>query len=203
MPPAMKKKLVVFDFDGTITYRDSMLEFTKFYHGNLRFYLGMLFLLPVLIPYKIGLIPNWKAKEYFLAHFFSKEPLSKFQEACDRFGLLRIPSLIRPAAFRQLAEHQKNGDQLVIVSSSAENWLRSWCEQQGIRLIGTRLETQNGRITGKLKGLNCYGEEKVRRLKERFQLDTYVEIITYGDSKGDFELFQISSQYFYKPFRKA
>jgi len=197
----MEKTLAVFDFDGTLTHKDSMLEFTRFYHGFFRYFIGMLYLSPMLIFYKAGIIPNWRAKEYYLTHFFGKTAMTKFQEACDRFAIEKIPDLLRPSGKSQFEKHQKNGDQLVIVSASAENWLSAWCKQKNISLIATRLKTENGLISGKLDGENCYGAEKVNRLKKLFELNKFSEIIVYGDSKGDFELFDIATRYYYKPFR--
>jgi phosphatidylglycerophosphatase C len=197
----MGKTLVLFDFDGTLTNRDSMLEFTRFSCGNARFATGMLLLFPIMILYKAGLIPNWRTKEHFLTHFFGNIPVAQFQADCDRFALEKIPALLRAPAVMQLEAHQKNGARVIIVSSSAENWLDAWCRQRQVELIATRLQIKDGLVTGELKGLNCYGEEKVRRLKEILNPDEYSEIIAYGDSRGDFALFSIASSYFYKPFR--
>lgn len=196
------RKLVVFDFDGTLTKKDTMIEFTRFYWGDLRFFLGMLYLSPVLLAYKTGWLPNWRAKELFLTHFFRNEPESGFQEACSRFGLEKIPAMIRPLAARRLEEHRKEGARLVVVSSSAENWLSAWCRQENLSLIGTRLNVRNGRLTGKLEGPNCYGAEKVRRLRQAYRLQDYSEIIAYGDSKGDLPLLELATAAHYKPFRK-
>lgn len=198
----MKNKLVVFDFDGTLTYKDSMLEFTKFYHNAWWYYKNMIYLSPLLIAYKVGLIPNWRAKEYFLMRFFKNEPITKFQNSCDRFALEKIPTLLNPAAQKELETYQKRNDyQVIIISSSAENWLQAWCQKMAIPLIATKLKTQQTWITGKLQGKNCYGKEKVNRLKAAFDLTQFEEIIVYGDSKGDYDLFKIATRHFYKPFR--
>jgi phosphatidylglycerophosphatase C len=196
----MEEKLIIFDFDGTLTKRDSMLEFTKLYHGKFRFILGIICLIPVLSLYKMNIISNWRAKEYFLKFFFQNESLSRFQANCHIFALGKIPSLIRPTAMLKLQEHRNVGDRLVIVSSSAENWLKDWCLQQNITLIATRLEVTNGQITGRLLGPNCYGPEKIARLKENFDIEKFQEVIVYGDSKGDYELYNISTKYFHKYF---
>ena len=197
----MKKQLVVFDFDGTISNRDSMLEFTKYHKGNLRFFWGMIFLSPILIAYKLGIIPNWRAKEFYLRHFFKGEELQVFQKSCDQFGLQRIPTFVRKKALQSLQEHRSKNNEIVVVSSSAENWLSAWCKQQQIDLIGTHLEVVKDRLNGNLSGPNCYGSEKVIRLKEKYNLDSYDEILVYGDSKGDYQLFEISTSHFFKPFR--
>ena len=43
--------LALFDFDGTITNRDSFIDFIKFAKGNLKFFQGFMILSPILILY--------------------------------------------------------------------------------------------------------------------------------------------------------
>lgn len=197
------KKLIVFDFDGTLTRRDSMLVFVQYYHGAFRFWLGMIYLSPVLVLYKIGVIPNWKAKEILLGHFFGRTPFEKFQSACDRFASERLPGLIRDEALSTLEGFRSSGFPIVVVSASPENWLNAWGEAHNLTIIGTRLQVYNGHITGKIDGGNCYGPEKVNRLRQQFDLNDFSEIIVFGDSRGDKELFELATEYHYKPFRNG
>jgi len=90
---------------------------------------------------------------------------------------------------------------VVIVSASAENWLRNWCLTQGVSILATRLQDNNGRITGKIEGHNCHGEEKVHRVHEAYDLSEYAKIYCYGDTKGDKPLLGLATFSFYKPFR--
>ena len=50
------KTLALFDFDGTLYTKDSLIEFTKSAKGNVKFYQGMLMLSPFLIGLKIGIL---------------------------------------------------------------------------------------------------------------------------------------------------
>ena len=65
------KTLALFDFDGTLYKKDSLIEFTKFYKGKFPFYLGIIILTPVLIAMKLKVISNEKAKKN-LSLTFSK-----------------------------------------------------------------------------------------------------------------------------------
>ena len=52
-----------------------------------------------------------------------------------------------------------------------------------------------GNISGKLEGANCYGEEKVRRIKEWFQTYGVPEYIyAYGDTKGDIPMLTMANE---------
>lgn len=197
----MQTSLALFDFDGTITKKDSFLEFIKFYRGKLPFFLGLLVLSPLLILMKLKFLRNSKVKEITFGFFFRNEPYQKFTEKCKEFSLKIIPRLIKQNAFLTLETHVKNGDRVVIVSASAENWLQDWCKSMNIELIGTKLQIINGLITGKIDGKNCYGPEKVTRLKQYLNVSEYQQIYAYGDSRGDYELLELAHQKRYQYFK--
>jgi HAD superfamily hydrolase (TIGR01490 family) len=197
----MKKKLVLFDFDGTITTKDTLIEFLKFYRGTLRFFWGMLWLSPVLASYLLKLIPNWKGKQMVLRHFLGGEDLAEFNARCKDFSETILPQLIRPGALRAIDEYIKEGAMVAVVSASAENWVEPWCEKKGLICVATQLEVKDGEITGFLCGANCYGPEKVKRIEKQFMLADFDHIVAYGDSAGDREMFSIAHHHHYKPFR--
>src|SRR6187402_1038619 len=152
------RKLVLFDFDGTITTHDTFILFIQFYHGKLKFLLGFLLLSPVLALMKLRLIANWKAKELVMTLFFKNVPVETFNLACAHFCKEVIPNHIRPNALKTLREHLKNGDTISVVSASPENWVNKWCEENRISCLSTVLEVDNQqRLTGKIAGKNCYG----------------------------------------------
>ena len=62
----MGKTIVFFDFDGTITTKDSLAEFIKYAVGTKKYYLGLLIQSPMLIAFKLKLMANDKAKSHFL-----------------------------------------------------------------------------------------------------------------------------------------
>lgn len=194
------KKLILFDFDGTITRNDSFLLFIKYYAGWFRLVAGFLVLSPILLLYKIRLIPNWKAKEIVLAYFFKGESLDIFSDKAKFFSLNILPRIIRSEAAHIIREYKNNGDIVVIVSASIDLWLKPWCDLNGLQLISSSLEVKDGRITGKILGANCYGPEKVMRIKEKFDLNTFKEIHAFGDSKGDREMMEVADKRHYRPF---
>jgi phosphatidylglycerophosphatase C len=196
----VKKRLVLFDFDGTITTKDTFIEFIRFYHGNFRFASGFGLMLPILILYKFKIIPNWKAKEIVLTWFFKGQETVHFNRICGEFSRSILPRLIRPGALAELKKYG-NDSEVVVVSASAENWVSSWCQENNVKIIATQLESIDGKLTGKINGKNCFGEEKAIRIRERYSLATYDEIIAYGDSSGDKEMLALANKHFYKPFR--
>ncbi|MFT3936415.1 MAG: HAD-IB family hydrolase [Chitinophagaceae bacterium] len=197
----MKKRIAFFDFDGTITTKDTLLEIIKFYKGSSAFYIGFILNAPFIVAWKAGLITNQAAKERMLTWFFKKKPLASFQESCNEFARTQIPALIRPKALQEIKKLQELGAEVVIVSASAENWLQEWCTEHGVQLIGTKLQIKNNLLTGKIEGFNCHGKEKANRIKAVFDLNSYHEIYCYGDTKGDKPMLALATSSFYKPFR--
>lgn len=198
----MKKKIAFFDFDGTITTKDSFVEFLRFTQGSSSLYLGFLRNAAYLVAYKLKLIPNQKAKEKVLEYFFGQSCATDFDELCKKFSEAVLPQLIRPKAVEEIKTLQQKGFNVVVVSASPENWIRPWTDRMGVSLIASCLETINGTVTGKLNGKNCRGEEKVRRILELHRMDEYEEIYAYGDKSGDKPMMKLATKSFYKPFRK-
>ncbi|HEY4061595.1 MAG TPA: HAD-IB family hydrolase [Puia sp.] len=201
----MSRVIAFFDFDGTITTKDTLLEFIKYSKGSFRFYLGFGLNSPWLIAWKLGIISNQKAKERILRFFFKNRALDDFQQECDRFSEEIIPGLLRPKALEEIARLQKAGAELVIVSASPGNWIRGWAGHIGSALQATQLETRllndQPRLTGRIDGRNCHGLEKVRRIRAAWSLSDYQHIYTYGDSSGDKPMLELGTISFYKPFR--
>jgi HAD superfamily hydrolase (TIGR01490 family) len=194
-------QIAFFDFDGTITRKDTLFEIIKFLHGKSHFYLGILSLLPTLVLFKLRIISNWKAKEKMFTWFFNGLSHDTFQQYCNQFALDVLPKLVRTDALKALEDLRDEGTRIVIVSASAENWISAWCIKHDIEYIGTKLEVKKGKLTGKIDGLNCYGEEKVNRIKAIIDLSSYTRIYAYGDSKGDSAMLKLASDPFYRIFK--
>lgn len=193
--------LALFDFDGTITRKDSLSAIIRFIKGDISYIKGLLRLAPTLLMYKAGRLSNTTAKERVLRHFFGGMDVNAFQLACDTFGIIRLESIVRNGAMQKIREHQLQNHRIILVSASCENWLSAWCEKVGIEYLATRLEVINDIVTGKLSGENCYGPEKVRRINEITDIATYTRIYAYGDSKGDMELLSIATDPNYRVFK--
>ena len=197
----MSKKIAFFDFDGTITTDDSLLKFIRFVVGDRRFLLGLVVLSPMLVLYKLKLIPNYKAKQYMLSWFFKGMSKDSFLKVANEYSLVHIDKILRPKAIEKINWHKNQGHKVVVVSASIECWLRPWCEKNGLELIATKLEIKDDIVTGKLLSKNCYGVEKVNRIKEIYNLKDFEYIYSYGDSSGDKQMLELAHEKFYKPFR--
>ncbi len=177
-----------------------MLELAKFMRGNLSYYLGMFLISPWLISMKLGLVSKTNAKEKFLTYFFGDTSIENFTIVCNNFCEKLLPYLIRDDAMKAIEKHVENKTLVVIVSASAENWVAPWCLKHNIQFICTQLVVENGKINGKLNGKNCNGNEKVDRIKARFNLSDFSTIDCYGDTPGDYEMLQLATRPHYRVF---
>ena len=202
----MKKKLYCFDFDGTLTTSDTLLEFIKYAKGRGRFLMAFLMYSPLLVLMKLHLYPNWKAKQQIFAHLFAGMHIEKFDALCRGFAE-ENQHLLRPKGITLLHEALVAGAQVFIVSASIDNWVRPFFDirnLKGVQVLGTQIEVEDGKLTGRFKSNNCYGKEKVHRIAEvlkSFERSEY-EIEAFGDSRGDKEMLAFADKGHFKPFRE-
>lgn len=193
--------LVLIDFDGTITTKDSLADFIQFAVGKSNYYLGLFIFIPMLVAYKIKLIPNHIAKEKLITYFFKGWDADYFNKLADQYSLEKMDKIIRQKAIKRIRWHQQQGHLVVVISASMECWLKAWCDANNINLISTQLEIIDNKLSGKFATKNCYGLEKASRVKEVYDLSQYDHVYAYGDSRGDKELMALADEVFYKPFR--
>lgn len=203
----MKKKIYCFDFDGTLTTSDTLLEFIKYAKGTSRFLMVFLMYSPLLVLMKLHLYPNWKAKQQIFAHLFAGMRIEKFDALCRGFAE-ESQHLLRPKGITLMHEALVAGAQVFIVSASIDNWVRPFFDirnLKGVQVLGTQIEVEDGKLTGNFKSNNCYGKEKVHRITEvlkSFERSEY-EIEAFGDSRGDKEMLAFADKGHFKPFRES
>lgn len=196
----MQNNIAFFDFDGTITRKDTMFEMVKFSHGKTGFYKGLLQISPWLLGFKLGFVSAQKAKEKLLRQFYGNWSIQQFDAVCEEFSTTILPSLIRPDAMKRIQQHQLEATRVVVVSASIENWVAPWCKKHQLSCIGSRLEVLSEKVTGKLAGNNCNGPEKVNRILLSYDPAHFDVIYCYGDTEGDKEMLAIAHEPAFKLF---
>ena len=184
--------IAFFDLDGTLTTKDTMFQFIRFSKGKLIFYTGLLLLLPVLIAYRIGLLANWRAKEILFSFYFKGMSVERAQLLGQAFATEVIPQLLHPRALREIEFHQKAGAEIVVVTASFAFWVKPWCDLHHFDLIATEYDSSDELLSGLIKGKNCHGAEKVRRINEKFDLLQFDKIYAYGDSTSDIKMLNLA-----------
>ncbi len=194
-----RRVVAAFDFDGTITYRDTLGPFLWQLAGPLGVLVNGLLLLPVLLAYALRLMSNSAAKERVLRRFVGGMEVAALEAEAERFVRERLPALVRPEALARLAWHRRQGHRCIVISASMENYVAPWARAAGFDdVIATRMAlTGDGRLSGRYDGANCYGFEKTRRLQALLGEGAY-ELYAYGDSRGDRELLAMADHAYYR-----
>ena len=192
------KKIYAFDFDGTITTKDTLIEFIRYAKGSMALGLGFMLYAHLLVLMKIGLYPNYKAKQKVFAHFFKDTTLDDFNALCKAFAA-SSSHLLRPNAIEAINHAIKEGSEVLIVSASIDNWVQPFFPQ--VKVVGTQIEVIDGKLTGRFLSKNCYGQEKVNRILSLYPNRQDYHLTAYGDSRGDNEMLAFADESHFKPFR--
>jgi len=192
------KKIHAYDFDGTLTTRDTLLVFIRYAKGTRAFLGGFLRYAHLLVLMKLRLYPNWKVKQQVFSYFFKDMMLEVFDTLCRQFAADHR-ELLRPEGMKALQQAQAEGAEVLIVSASIDNWVQPFFPD--VKVVGTQVEVRNNRLTGRFLTPNCYGEEKVRRILALYPDRSTYHLTAFGDSRGDKELLAFADEAHYKPFR--
>ncbi len=204
-PPAERSTaedapIVAFDFDGTLTVRDSFNTFLLWRTHPSALIASAFRLLPHVIVYLVRR-DRGRFKAAAVRVFLMGVARSTLADDARRFADHIAPCMFRPDAMAAWERHGAEGARRVIVTASPEITVASFAAQLGAdRLIGTRLEFDaDDLVTGALAGANCRGEEKVRRLREAFGDDVRIAV-AYGDTAGDREMLAMADAGFLRGF---
>lgn len=192
----MSKRLVIFDFDGTITTKDTFIGFLRFNSTQGGFILKFIVSIPVLLLYYCRIVTAARLKEVLLKRFISvrneKDLLvvgEKFIEHLIKNGEIKYDLIAR------ISEYQKQSAEICIVSASPHIWIKPFCDRFNVNYLCTELEFDKDRnFTGRLKGENCNGIEKRKRIEKNYDLKDYSIIIIFGNSKGDKAMMELAHE---------
>jgi phosphatidylglycerophosphatase C len=193
--------LAAFDFDGTLTVRDSFRAFLAWRFDAPRLISGLLRLTPAFLRYPFN-PDRGRIKASLVAEFLAGRTIVELEAEAERFAEAAAPRLLRPDALAIWRDWGERGACRVIVTASPDVIVAPFARRLGAEgLLGTRLAVDGqGRITGPLDGPNCRGAEKVARLKAAFGEDMRLTA-AYGDTAGDREMLAIAETSGYRVFR--
>jgi phosphatidylglycerophosphatase C len=180
--------LVFFDFDGTLTTRDTIWPFGIFLvqraHGNS--YAKTIRLLFLLAGLKIRALSNHQFKERFCRLLLRGRSEQEIHGLAKLFADSVVGGILNRQLVDALHQHQASGDDVYLLSSNFSLVLRPWQEAWALGgVIATDAETENGRFTGRIVGRACDGREKLARALAVFGREPLEQATAYGDSHSD------------------
>jgi HAD superfamily hydrolase (TIGR01490 family) len=193
--------LAVFDFDGTLTTRDTSLPFLRFAVGRARLTASLALCSPLLLAELLTLgrgrhgardwWPSLRDRWELAVHDRLLRALFRGRRAAELEALGRrfaeaLDGMVVPDALAQLAWHRARGDRCVLVTGSLETYMEPWGRRVGFdRVLGSRLARDGARVAGGFDGEPCWGDAKLARLREAVgALDGYT-VVVYGNEPGD------------------
>ena len=196
-----RRPVVAFDFDGTLSFRDSFMAFLAWRAGPVAFALGLARLAPHALAWLLHR-DRGRLKAAAVQIYLRGLPKEALDAACAAFAESELGrKLVRPDAEQCWRQWKQSGALLIIVTASPEEVVAPFARRLAAdALIGTRLDYDaEGRVRGGFDGPNCRGPEKVSRLREMFGPELELAA-AYGDTSGDREMLALADVKGYRVF---
>lgn len=178
------KKLYLFDFDGTLTYKDTMFLYLKFYNPS-KFRVQFVKHIPLFVLLKLNLADAEKVKKSFVGSILKGQSQKKIEEKSKAFFETEYPSVFRENALSFIQNIDRQTTESLIVSASLDIWVKPFADKLKMKLLATEAEFVNGFFTGNFTTPNCNGIEKVNRIKTEISGQKFDKKIAFGDTSGD------------------
>jgi phosphatidylglycerophosphatase C len=192
--------IVAFDFDGTLTIRDSFTAFLRWRAGPGAWALGLVKMAPAVATYARDR-DRGRIKAASVREFLKGVTRAQLEQDAEAFADQIRDRFMRPDALACWNDWGDKGAYRVIVTASPETTVRPFARRLGAdALLGTQLVFDDqDRVTGAFATENCRGEEKVRRLRQAYGEDVALTA-AYGDTSGDTEMLAMAETPGYRVF---
>jgi len=179
--------VALFDLDGTITWRDTLLPFLW---GFVKKHPGKalkLWRVPSALLDYLRRGDRGELKSRLIRMVMGGEPRARVDAWADEFvGSMRARGRLRSAALGVLQAHRDLGDHPVLLSASPDLYVPRIGRMLGFECtICTEVLWDGDRLNGRLKTANRHGEEKSRCLERLRAQYAGLPVIAYGNSLSD------------------
>lgn len=201
------ERLAIFDVDYTLTSKETLMEFFRFMvakkPSNIKYlpraiFAGLMFV--------IGFFDEKKTKETFLKFIEGTEE-KEMDILVKEFYDNRLSKILYKDAIEMMRKLKQEGCKIYLISASPEFYLKELYNIKEVdKVLGTRFISSKGIHSRRLEGLNCKGEEKVKRLKEELKKEgievDYKNSYMFSDSLSDKPLFDLVGNAYLINYRK-
>jgi len=196
----LRRSFAVFDLDGTITKRGTFTPFLLSTRPSLAAKICLLAkLFKEMIWYKLGQIDRTTLKNRMLSHTFSSAGVEKIGTAAEHFVKQSIPNGLRQGCDLAFTMHRLEGDELVLATAAIDIYAELFARELGFdKLVCTRTTfTERATHAPVIVGNNCYGEEKLAKVKKLLLADSGLSreeifVSCYTDHHADLPLLRWS-----------
>jgi phosphatidylglycerophosphatase C len=187
-PPAVRT-VAAFDFDGTLTHRDTLVPFLVRVRGRLPVVRAFAAHGPAFARAALTAEARHSAKEALLIDTVGGWWLDELQPFAAEYAQHVVATQLRPDRLARLRWHQQQGHDVVVVSASPELYVAPVGTLLGCTaVLATELEVdRRGRLTGRIFRDNVRGPVKERLLRDWLG-PAPTHLWAYGDSDGDADM---------------
>lgn len=180
-------KVVIFDFDKTLTYQDTLsgFYFEISREKSFRIIRHLIYFL-FEAGYALKLISNDALKRAGVKLFLNGIPFDRYQSCCVKYG---TKIQLNPTVLRLLRKREKEGYEIWILSASFEDYIKS---ALNVNVQGSKLQVDGGRVIG-LES-NNFGRIKRSFVLSHFKDRSVKEF--YTDHVSDFEAASLAESVF-------
>jgi HAD superfamily phosphoserine phosphatase-like hydrolase len=179
-----KKNIYIFDFDGTLTTRDTLLQLAFYFFKN-GFFIKFLIFIIVFIGFKLKYYSNIDLKKKFVKLFFKNKKITHINSILESFLKTKVHYNIE--VYDAFKHAVKNKEFVLIVPANFDIVVNAWLKMLDVRnveVMATKVEYVNSAYTGGIIGDVCRGKIKAEQLKKRININEYF-ITSYADEKSD------------------
>jgi HAD superfamily hydrolase (TIGR01490 family) len=193
----MTQRIAIFDLDETLTKKGTWGRFVTgaIRHQPLKwipFFISSVF---SQILYMLGKGPREHVKETMMRWTIAGRSRADLEKSAETFADNEIAQGLRLRSNRVLEKHRAAGDRIIIASAAVDLIVHPIAERLKIAetvCTKTAFDDQD-RLAKKLDGMNCYGQGKLRLVKEYLAKDPkfdrgHVHITMYTDSRSDLDI---------------
>lgn len=192
------RRVAAFDFDGTLSRRDTLIPFLVRAAGRRRFASACAMLGLDGARGRVAARDRDAVKVALLAQLFTGHDESSLRALGEQYARDLLSDQLRPDALDRLHRHRHRGDDVLFVSASLVYYLDPLGAELGVdAVIAVEPEVVDGRLTGSLAAPNVRAAEKARRLRNWLGAPETgpmegVELWAYGNSSGDHALLELA-----------
>lgn len=175
---------VVFDFDKTLTYNDTLLDFYKMSTSKtLTYPLKRFIYFCVMVLHKLKLISNNSLKHIGVILFLKNLTLEQIDTASTfYYSQIKFNKLYRQFNFNDPRK------KIIVISGSFECYLKK-IFPPNVMVLASQIEFKNNKVCG--VKINCFGSQKATILADN---GVYKINRLYTDSYFDYQLAEISNE---------
>lgn len=189
-------QLAVFDLDGTITRRDTLLPYVMGSPvSTVRKLLGVLIFLGSLFLFAIGRRDHGQLKSAFIRSMLGGQTRSEIESWTAQFVPLLLNEGVFADALSTIARHRQEGARLVLMSASADLYVSAIGTALGFDdVICTGVRWTSDHLDGHLTTPNRRGPEKTRCFKALRSRYPDLRTAAYGNAASDLDHLRLADE---------